>query len=416
MGTKKRGHRGHGVRDRALVERERRLVRKKETQVRAAVHRLRVLTREGENASETELDELFLEVRRLAVSPRGLVSDAFRKELWPFLLGDIEAATHEDRNEPFPVKNGLKTVHRDTEQVEKDVERSLYHYDVVHGLKESERRAKRRALTQIIMAVLDSNAELFYFQGYHDIVSVFLLAMGNSPSTVHAVRHVSETYQREPMRSGFESVMTTIRLLFPLLDSADEVLFQHLHESAVEPFFVLPWMITWFAHQLKRFKDVTRLYDLFLVSHPLFSIYVSASVVLEARTKILRCERDFGTMHGLLSNLPSTMNIEKVVARAMMLFHQLPPEQLLQQSQLDISTLRSTTYFQFPFKYQRWSSVNTPMIENVPSLPPRRSRDADKVNFLLRSWQTSIVATAVAVGVVAVVSAYVFRDRLAMKA
>lgn len=40
----------------------------------------------------------------------------------------------------------------------------------------------------------------------------------------------------------------------------------------------MPWMITWFAHQLSRFQDVARLYDVFLVSHPLFCLYVSAAV------------------------------------------------------------------------------------------------------------------------------------------
>jgi hypothetical protein len=97
----------------------------------------------------------------------------------------------------------------------------------------------------------------------------------------------------------------------------------------VEPFFALPWIITWFAHQLTRFDEVARLYDVFLVSHPLFSLYVSAAVVLEARARVLQCDCDFGTMHGLLSKLPLTMELEKVVARAVTLIHQVPPAELL---------------------------------------------------------------------------------------
>ncbi|GMF27224.1 unnamed protein product [Phytophthora fragariaefolia] len=130
-------------------------------------------------------------------------------------------------------ESGSQESHRDAAQVEKDVERSLWHYDVLQGLKESERRVKRRALTQIILGVLDANDELFYFQGYHDIVSVFLMTLGNSKGTLQAVQKVSMTYQREPMRSGFEEVMAATRLLFPLLDAADELLFQHLSESGV---------------------------------------------------------------------------------------------------------------------------------------------------------------------------------------
>uniref|UniRef100_H3HBN8 Rab-GAP TBC domain-containing protein n=1 Tax=Phytophthora ramorum TaxID=164328 RepID=H3HBN8_PHYRM len=377
MGNKKRSahdrRRVRGIPGRAPAERERRLIQRKETELRTLILRLRSLDRD--DATARERDECFRQVRRLAITPKG--------------AAQIE--------HPHTGNSSLEA-HRDAAQIEKDVERSLWHYDVLQGLKESERRVKRRALTQIILGVLDTNDELFYFQGYHDIVSVFLLTLGNSKGTMQAVLHVSEAYQREPMRSGFEQVMATTRLLFPLLDAADEVLFQHLYESGVEPFFALPWLITWFAHQLRRFQDVARLYDVFLVTHPLFSLYVSAAVVLESREKILRCERDFGTMHGMLSNLPLTMDVEKVIARALVLFHQLPPEQLRRRSEVDITAV-----------------ATSPMLKEVPPLPPRRPRNGDKSNHMLKSWQTSIIVTAVAIGIVAIASAYAFRDRIGMR-
>ncbi|KAL4125210.1 hypothetical protein PRIC2_008795 [Phytophthora ramorum] len=415
MGNKKRSahdrRRVRGIPGRAPAERERRLIQRKETELRTLILRLRSLDRD--DATARERDECFRQVRRLAITPKGLVSGEFRKELWPFLLGNDATASAAQIEHPHTGNSSLEA-HRDAAQIEKDVERSLWHYDVLQGLKESERRVKRRALTQIILGVLDTNDELFYFQGYHDIVSVFLLTLGNSKGTMQAVLHVSEAYQREPMRSGFEQVMATTRLLFPLLDAADEVLFQHLYESGVEPFFALPWLITWFAHQLRRFQDVARLYDVFLVTHPLFSLYVSAAVVLESREKILRCERDFGTMHGMLSNLPLTMDVEKVIARALVLFHQLPPEQLRRRSEVDITAVPNM-YFQFPFEYQPWPSATSPMLKEVPPLPPRRPRNGDKSNHMLKSWQTSIIVTAVAIGIVAIASAYAFRDRIGMR-
>ncbi|KAG6610051.1 TBC1 domain family member 20 [Phytophthora cinnamomi] len=410
MPKKRSANRVRGIPGRAPAERERRLVRLKEKELRAVVLRLRTLGRDGTAANAEERDACFREVRRLAVTPKGLVSEEFRRELWSFLLGVNTAALNGYSN----TGSGSHQDHRDAAQVEKDVERSMWHYDVLQGLKESERRVKRRALTQIILGVLDSNDELFYFQGYHDIVSVFLLTLGNSKGALQAVRNVSETYQREPMRSGFEQVMATTRLLFPLLDAADELLCQHLQETGVEPYFALPWMITWFAHQLWRFQDVARLYDVFLVSHPLFSLYVSAAVLLEARNKILRCERDFGTMHGMLSSLPVAMDVEKVIARAVVLFHQLPPPQLLQRAQFESAAL-TNTYLQSPFEYQPWPSMTTPMLKEVPALPPRQPRDGDKSNYMLGSWQASIIVTAVAVGIVAIASAYTFRDRIGMR-
>lgn len=104
------------------------------------------------------------------------------------------------------------------------------------------------------------------------------------------------------MQPNFDTVLQATRLLFPLLESQDEELYAKLQDAGVcpykatmlrcvantdvrmilldkvEPFFAMPWMITWFAHQLSRFQDVARLYDVFLVSHPLFCLYVSAAV------------------------------------------------------------------------------------------------------------------------------------------
>lgn len=106
------------------------------------------------------------------------------------------------------------------------------HYDVVRGIRESERRVKRRALTQVINAALNANPELHYYQGYHDVCSVFLLALGDQRA-FEIVQSVSATYHREAMGAGFETVMQATRLVFPLLDAEDTELFAHVRASGV---------------------------------------------------------------------------------------------------------------------------------------------------------------------------------------
>ncbi|CAI5712525.1 unnamed protein product [Hyaloperonospora brassicae] len=402
-----------GMPGQAPAERERRSLRHKERELRAVVLQLRAVERVDHVAAADERDACFREVRRLAVTPQGLVSDAFRQALWPFLLGGRDLATMRRTGGAHTGKSVAKA-HRDAAQVEKDVERSLWHYDVLQGMKEAERHVKRRALAQLILGVLAANDELFYFQGYHDIVSVFLLTLGHSKTTLRVLQNVSETYHRESMRSGLEPVMSMTRLLFPLLHAADELLFQHLHESGVEPYFALPWMITWFAHQLQHFGDVARLFDVFLVTHPLFSLYVSAAVCLESREAILRCECDFGTMHGMLSNLPRSMDIEKVIARALVLLHQLPPKQLQQQSEVKAASALDMCTVEFPYAYQPWPSVTTPMLTDVLPLRPRQSRNGNKADFAVGSWQISTVVTAVSIGVMGVACAYFLRDHVGL--
>ena len=46
----------------------------------------------------------------------------------------------------------------------------------------------------------------------------------------------------------------------------------------VEPFFALPWILTWFAHDINSLDSAARLFDLFLASHPLMPLYLSVAV------------------------------------------------------------------------------------------------------------------------------------------
>lgn len=130
---------------------------------------------------------------------------------------------------------------------------------------------------------------------------------------------------------------------------------------------------------------------------------MSAAVVLDARARVLRCECDFGAMHGLLSKLPLTMDLERVVARAVTLVHQMPPAALLLHSEVQdtLAYVRGVflmcarpvrnamwrcvgsqaLYFQFPLSHQVWPTVTTPVLSEVPPLPPRQTRYA---------WETAL--------------------------
>jgi hypothetical protein len=69
-----------------------------------------------------------------------------------------------------------------------------------------------------------------------------------------------------------------LSLLFPLISHVDTEVFQYIIQSGIEPFVALSWIITWFAHELENLDVVSRLYDLFIVSHPLMPLYLSAQV------------------------------------------------------------------------------------------------------------------------------------------
>ena len=60
---------------------------------------------------------------------------------------------------------------------------------------------------------------------------------------------------------------------------ADAEVHDQLAAAELPPFFALGWFITWFAHSVDDFQDISRLFDLFMASHPLMPLYVAAVVI-----------------------------------------------------------------------------------------------------------------------------------------
>eukprot|EP00921_Rhytidocystis_pertsovi_P001757 GHVQ01003020.1.p1 GENE.GHVQ01003020.1~~GHVQ01003020.1.p1 ORF type:complete len:1310 (-),score=195.67 GHVQ01003020.1:1977-5906(-) len=52
--------------------------------------------------------------------------------------------------------------------------------------------------------------------------------------------------------------------------------------------FALSWILTWFAHDMKYARNVVRLFDCFLASHPLFVVYVAAAVIARKESEVVR--------------------------------------------------------------------------------------------------------------------------------
>jgi len=107
-----------------------------------------------------------LVLRKLAVG--GLVNNSLRCKVWPKLL-DIAPEDEEVDHMTLIWK------HRDWEQVERDIERSLFK---LTGGNLELLQQKRKELANIINAILSTNPDLNYFQGYHDIASVLLMVCG----------------------------------------------------------------------------------------------------------------------------------------------------------------------------------------------------------------------------------------------
>jgi hypothetical protein len=185
---------------------------------------------------------------------------------------------------------------------------------------------------------------LRYYQGFHDVGSIVLSTLGGAslpsspvlptnsnetscPSDLELAQtaadsmgmtlacqvllQISQQHLRDPMRANFLQLQAAMKLgLMPLIAAFDSELHSHLYDCEMEPFFALSWIITWFSHDVRDTAVVKRLFDFFLVSHPMMPIYMSVAMIIHPlnRIEVLGTDCDFACVHNALANLPQNSN------------------------------------------------------------------------------------------------------------
>jgi Rab-GTPase-TBC domain len=184
---------------------------------------------------------------------------------------------------------------------------------------------------------VEKDNTLRYYQGYHDVACIILSTLGgcrpirvapgilsSSHNTLEGMAvatglelpaavllQLSRSHFRDCMRANFAQLQTALRLtMLPLLAYFDPEVHAFLQQVEMEPFFALSWVITWFSHDIRDTELVKRLFDFFLVSHPLMPIYVAVAMVSHPlnRQDVLQSSEDgvddFASVHHALSSLP----------------------------------------------------------------------------------------------------------------
>ncbi|KAF2137165.1 uncharacterized protein K452DRAFT_302198 [Aplosporella prunicola CBS 121167] len=261
----------------------------------------------------------------LATGPQGLLSDDLRREAWPILLGANDADD--------PVAWEKLQPHADEDQVKLDVNRSFVYYP--NDLSEEQLDCRKQELSDVITQVLRRHARLCYFQGYHDIVQVFLLVLGAQLS-VPAVTRLSLLRIRDFMLPSLDPSVAHLNLLPAILYSVDPALCRHLKPT--QPFFALAATITMYAHDIQEYGDIARIFDFLLAHEAVMSIYLFAAIILARKDELLEISSDEPEMlHFTLSKLPHPLHIEDLIAESVSLRERKPPETLPSRAWSSIS-------------------------------------------------------------------------------
>lgn len=184
---------------------------------------------------------------------------------------------------------------------------------MVAGWTEARRKQKREELQDILLQVLRLNPDTWYYQGLHDVAAVFLFTVGQELA-IKLLGHLVRCHFRDATRPDLMAITQMLAILYPLLQAVGQessifgrfthpltISFQYLmyhptnvsqcdpdlynflvslEEPALDvPFFALSWLLTWFAHDVPDLESISRLFDLFLSSHPLMPLYLAAVAI-----------------------------------------------------------------------------------------------------------------------------------------
>lgn len=254
----------------------------------------------------------------------GFQTNELRQRIWPKLLCI-------NRYNIIDFRSCLNKVkYEDDHQVCCDVDRSLWSLMQSADWNDSLRSHRRNSLYHIILAVLIRNNGMHYYQGYHDLVSVFLLILEDDYLTFQIVERVSKWYLRDVMQKDFTIVTEILPLILSIIEPIDNELHQFITSVGIEPFFALSWLITWFSHDVKDLNKIARLFDAILCSHPSYPLYLCSAMILSVRDEVLEQEKDFAILHSFLVQVPRShdIDVEQLILLADSLMKKTKPHKL----------------------------------------------------------------------------------------
>ncbi|WAR52951.1 hypothetical protein PtB15_2B379 [Puccinia triticina] len=253
-----------------------------------------------------------------------------RKLLWSLVLG---VPLHASRKKEEEEAAGETTAeaHRDERQVELDINRSFVYYpqrehppgfliDAVIELRTTGqgfadisapvKQELRATLSRVIVTILRRFPKLNYFQGYHDIVSIFLLnflaldpdqASGalDGPARDEDLWLLEETVQkftlhriRDSLTSDLSPIMGYLRYTQVLLEQEDPGLAALISQSSSLPLFSLSWILTLTAHDLRSLGVVSRVFDFLLCHPPVMICYLACAICLSKTAEVAGLVRE----------------------------------------------------------------------------------------------------------------------------
>ncbi|KAI8339862.1 rab-GTPase-TBC domain-containing protein [Chlamydoabsidia padenii] len=168
----------------------------------------------------------------------------------------------------------------------------------------------------MLVEIMWRNPRLKYYQGFHDICTVFLLVLGKK-AAIPAAENIALFFTRDAMLDSFDPISKQLRLMMSMIEYEDPELMAMMNRNNIMPFYALSWVLTWFSHDLIDYNLITRLFDLFISSSIMMPLYLSSAITLIRRNELLGTDPEY--LHSRMTHIPQDIDIERSIDLAIQL-------------------------------------------------------------------------------------------------
>ncbi len=320
------------------------------------------------NTQPVDLDALHT-VSRLE---GGFINNELRQRVWPKFLGVNRYLASDFRQYSMDKDSQVY------KKIKCDIERSFWNFSHCREWDETRLEKKRALLSDIITATLTHNPDLQYYQGFHDVTSVFIEVFeGEEDLSFLLVEAVSKHFLRDYMGKDFANVTEALSLILQIVKKVDVKLYAFLTKSMTEPYFAVSWLITWFSHDLRDLQTVARVFDALITSHPMFCLYMCTALVLSCKEELFAMDCEMSKVHSYLVNVCENKKVsfDRIIMKADNLILALPPSRLKILAGLDMRNQiarKQVTIFLKPPCITRYCDTDAVLLEEF-----KKRKDAE---------------------------------------
>lgn len=216
-------------------------------------------------------------LKELILTNKEFVSLETRQNVWLSLVPQSGLIFHKSTSHLMTNK------HRDEFQVMKDVKRSFNNLQNKVDIKEID--ALKIRLYRVIIAVLNSTCDLYYYQGYHDIASLVVLVFEDDNDAFHFLHSLTIRFLRDHMMPGIDSSMSQLALVPEIISKVDYKYFELIKN--IDPLYALSCIISLFTHDIENINYLFLIWDSILVNDdPSLILYIYAAMMIYYKEEI----------------------------------------------------------------------------------------------------------------------------------